>query len=90
MARELGLLELKLLTMAVEGGGENRDERGNGDRERIGQSSGRLSPRAPARSGGQAGRELRGGAGRRGGHLLLLLARRKTTQGMGLGQVSVR
>ena len=47
---------------------------------------GEVIPVLPADRDVLAGRELRGGVGRRGGHLLLLLARRKTTERLGLGQ----
>ena len=76
--------------MAAEGG--RRDPRGGGNWrwEWIATGSGGLSPSLPARSGGQAGAQVRGRAGVRGGHLLLLLARWETTGGDGLGRLGDR
>lgn len=57
--------------MAAEGGGEIREEGENWRWEWIGAASGSLSPALPVRGGGQAGAQVRGRAGERGGHLLL-------------------
>ena len=54
---------------------EIREEEENRGGEWIGEALGSLSPSSPARTGGQAGTQVRGRAGGGGGHLLLLLVR---------------
>ena len=63
------------------GEGKIREVRKNGAGEWIGEASGGLSPALPARSGGQAGAQVRGRAGGGGGHLLLPTGAREGTSG---------
>ena len=86
-----GQLELEL---GSNGGGREKEgiraEEENRGGEWIGEALGSLSPSSPARTGGQAGTQLRGRAGSSGGHLLLRLAGgRRQLRWAGL-QVSVR
>ena len=61
---------------------EIREEEENRGGEWIGEALGSLSPSSPARTGGQAGTQVRGRAGGGGGHLLLPTgAREGTSQG---------
>ena len=58
-----------------------REEGKNRGGEWIGEALGSLSPSSPARTGGQAGTQVRGRAGGGGGHLLLPTGAGKGTSG---------
>ena len=58
-----------------------REEGKNRGGEWIGEALGSLSPSSPARTGGQAGTQVRGRAGGGGGHLLLPTGAREGTSG---------
>ena len=58
-----------------------REEGKNRGGEWIGEPLGSLSPSSPARTGGQAGTQVRGRAGGGGGHLLLPTGAREGTSG---------
>ena len=78
-----GQLELEL---GSNGGSREKEgtraEEENRGGEWIGEALGSLSPSSPARTGGQAGTQVRGRAGGGGGHLLLPTgAREGTSQG---------
>ena len=77
-----GQLELELGSNGgsreKEGIGEEGKNRGG---EWIGEALGSLSPSSPARTGGQAGTQVRGRAGGGGGHLLLPTGAGKGTSG---------
>ena len=66
-------------------------EGANEERGEHGEAAGRLSPRVPARSSGQAGAQVCGRVGVRGGHLLLPTGEEEDDrERAGLGQVSDR
>ena len=70
---------------------EIREEAESRCGEWIGEASGGLSPALPARGGGQAGAQVRGHAGERGGHLVLHTGGEDGDRGLdGPGQVSDR
>ena len=75
-----GQLELEL---GSDGGSREkegiREEGRNRGEEWIGEALGSLSPSSPARTGGQAGTQVRGRAGGGGGHLLLPTGAREGT-----------
>ena len=77
-----GQLELEL---GCNGGSREsegiRAEEENRGGEWIGEALGSLSPSSPARTGGQAGTQVRGRAGGGGGHLLLPTGAGKGTSG---------
>lgn len=93
VARGLGQLELKLLSMAAVGyrATERRGEEWVAGMDRA--VLGEVIPLLPAHGDIQASRELRGGAGHRGGHLLLRTGKEEDDTGAGPGpgkrQVSV-
>ena len=88
MARGTASSSSSSALMAAAGRRRRSERRGRTERgEWIGEASGSLSPSSPARGGGQAGTQVRGRAGGRGGHLLLPTgAREGTSRGDGLGQ----
>ena len=77
-----GQLELEL---GSNGGSREKEgiraEEENRGGEWIGEALGSLSPSSPARTGGQAGTQVRGRAGGGGGHLLLPTGAREGTSG---------